>query len=350
MSCVFAIKAAFCLSARQPTSWSHGRLPSPPFDSQTAIIFTLGMGIIQDNSQRPADVPNVRVAAGGKVSFDAEDQTLKTPPMSNSPSLLPAGPPVAKARLGSIVAGSLGSGLGSPTYSGGHNHGLNENSHPSHITSDESEVERKTLHILLAVTGSVATIKISQIIGKLRETYREKAEIQLIVTKAAQHFMKGLKIPSDVKVLYDTDEWTSRRGRAESMLHVKLRRWADILLIAPLSANTLAKIVNGICNNLLTSVIRSWNPATPILVAPAMNTLMYTNPMTKKHLQIIKDEYKWIEVLKPVEKVLVCGDMGMGGMREWTDVVHALVSRLGGIEQDDEDEDFDSHHSDDNDE
>jgi phosphopantothenoylcysteine decarboxylase len=90
---------------------------------------------------------------------------------------------------------------------------------------------------------------------------------------------------------------------------------------------------------LVTSVIRAWNPATPMLIAPAMNTHMYTNPMTKKHIMLIKEECPWVEVLKPVEKVLVCGDIGMGGMREWTDIVEILFKRLGGANTDDEEDD-----------
>jgi phosphopantothenoylcysteine decarboxylase len=66
---------------------------------------------------------------------------------------------------------------------------------------------------------------------------------------------------------------------------------------------------------------------------------MYTNPMTKKHIMLIKEECPWVEVLKPVEKVLVCGDIGMGGMREWTDIVEILVKRLGGANTDDEEDD-----------
>lgn len=194
----------------------------------------------------------------------------------------------------------------------------------------DAQNEKQKLHILVAATGSVATIKIPLIIGKLRKMYGSHAVVQVIVTTAAEHFLKGVKLPPDVKVWHDHDEWTSRRGVAETVLHVQLRRWADILLIAPLSANTLAKMANGICDNLITSVFRSWNTMTPVVVAPAMNTHMYTNPMTKKHLMVLKESFPYVQVLKPIEKVLVCGDIGMGGMREWTDVVDNVVRQLGG--------------------
>lgn len=189
-----------------------------------------------------------------------------------------------------------------------------------------------TIHILIAVTGSVATIKVPLIISKLREIYGRYVVVQVIVTSSAKHFLSTVKMPQGVKVWHDDDEWSSRRGAGSEtgqQLHVQLRRWADILLIAPLSANTLAKLASGICDNLVTSVFRAWNPKTPVIVAPAMNTHMYMNPMTKKHLDILKHECPYVTVLRPLEKVSIRGDIGMGGMREWTDVVENLVRKLG---------------------
>lgn len=213
--------------------------------------------------------------------------------------------------------------------------------------SDDGKV-----HILLACTGSVATIKIPQIIDKLVQIYGDKISIQLVVTKCALHFLKGLKINAGVKIWRDEDEWANfgdqyvaaagkKKNPFEKMiLHNELRRWADLLLVAPLSANTLAKISNGICDNLLTLIIRLWGPVTlslavkkPIIVAPAMNTFMYTHPITAKQLAVIQLDMFGIEVLKPVEKVLVCGDIGMGGMREWLDIVDIVRRRVSQIKR-----------------
>ncbi|GMM49159.1 phosphopantothenoylcysteine decarboxylase complex subunit [Starmerella bacillaris] len=206
------------------------------------------------------------------------------------------------------------------------------------------------VHILLAVTGSVATIKLPLIVHKLKQLYRKRAVIQIVATKASTYFFDPSDLPKDIKVWYDRDEWRSRipyrQGEGVSFmdhqLHIQLRRWADVLLVAPCSANTLAKLTHGICDNLLTSTFRVWNPEVPVLLAPAMNTHMYTNPVTKRHFDILKKEFPFVEVLKPVEKVLVCGDIGMGGMCEWTEIVQILVRKLGVPFEDDENEDSDS--------
>ena len=191
----------------------------------------------------------------------------------------------------------------------------------------EKEDDKK-FHILIAATGSVATIKIPLIIDKLFKIYTDdKISIQLIVTKPAEHFLNGLKISTKVKIWREEDAIADTNN--DTMLFHELRRWADILLIAPLSANTLAKLANGICNNLITSVFRDWSTSgVPVLVAPAMNTFMYMNPMTKRHIAALESNFPFVEVLKPVEKVLICGDIGMGGMREWSDIVEVVRLRI----------------------
>lgn len=82
---------------------------------------------------------------------------------------------------------------------------------------------------------------------------------------------------------HDSDEWTSWTKREDIVLHIELRKIASLLLIAPLSANTMAKLAHGICDNLLTSVFRCWDfkNKVPVIVAPAMNSHMYENPLTE---------------------------------------------------------------------
>lgn len=225
---------------------------------------------------------------------------------------------------------------------------------PINITQIDSEEDDSKFHILIGATGSVATIKIPLIIDRLFKIYsHDTISIQLILTKAAEHFLDGLKIHRDVRI-WREDDLRSRlwdlnnnfidtrtcniknqmKDDIEPLLFHELSRWADIFLIAPLSANSLAKLANGICNNLLTSVVRDWNTKkTPIVVAPAMNTFMYINPMTKKHLLMLKEDFPTLEILKPVEKVLICGDIGMGGMREWNDIVENIRLKIKDIKR-----------------
>lgn len=76
---------------------------------------------------------------------------------------------------------------------------------------------------------------------------------------------------------------------ASYIFNVELRKWADSLLIAPLDANSLAKIANGICDNLLTSIVRAWDSQRPLYFAPAMNTYMWNNSLTYQHMKTVKE-------------------------------------------------------------
>lgn len=157
-----------------------------------------------------------------------------------------------------------------------------------------------------------------------------------------------LQIPNVRGIHLDDDEWTSPWKRNDPILHIELRRWAHILLIAPLSANTLAKIVGGFADNLLTTVVRAWDTngvvdgpvplrqrKKKIIVAPAMNTAMWNQPITKKQIAVLEEEWGprspdggWIEVLMPEKKKLACGDTGDGAMRGWEQIVEILKERL----------------------
>jgi phosphopantothenoylcysteine decarboxylase len=158
-------------------------------------------------------------------------------------------------------------------------------------------------HLLLAASGSVATIKIPNILQAL--SHHPNLSIRVILTKSATNFLAGqsaeqphLEVLHRIKnvegVFLDEEEWHHPWKRGSGILHIELRRWAHILVIAPLSANTLAKITGGFSDNLLTSVVRAWdttgelessNPGEGqlrgikrIVVAPAMNTAMWRNP------------------------------------------------------------------------
>lgn len=221
-------------------------------------------------------------------------------------------------------------------------------------------------HVLLACTGSVATIKLPLILQQLSH---HDISIRIILSDSASQFLQGqsaeqpsvsslLSIKNVDAIYTDQDEWTLPWTRGADILHIELRRWADIMIIVPLSANSMAKMVNGMADNLVLSVARAWdttgildplrphlppslrtsNGKKPLLVAPAMNTAMWAHPITHKQTSVLADEWGisaggWIDFIRPIEKELACGDTGGGAMREWKEIV-AIIRQYLGVDHD----------------
>lgn len=207
----------------------------------------------------------------------------------------------------------------------------------------------KKHHILLAASGSVATIKLPLIAQSLAQ--HDNISIRVVLTKSAAEFLQGQsdeqpavdtlrQLPNVAAIYHDEDEWSKPWVRGDSILHIELRRWAHILVIAPLSANSLAKMVNGLSDNLLLSVIRAWDTTgmidgrrKRIFVAPAMNTAMWTHPITSKQIELLQHDWGqgedgWVSVLGPIGKGLACGDVGTGAMMEWQSIVKQILEHL----------------------
>ncbi len=198
-------------------------------------------------------------------------------------------------------------------------------------------------NILLGVTGSVAAIRTPELHRQL--TLAGHA-VKIVATQAALYFFEPVSLGPSI-VVRDEDEWPGRdQGRLwqrdDPVLHIELRKWADLLAIAPLDANTLAKLANGLCDNCLTCVWRAWDPARPVVLAPAMNTLMWEHPLTLRHLWQVADAdppggldrdavVAWINehcprlrIVAPQSKRLACGDVGLGAMAEVPEIVAAI--------------------------
>ncbi|CAM6094235.1 unnamed protein product [Calypogeia fissa] len=180
---------------------------------------------------------------------------------------------------------------------------------PSPRVSWEKGLARRP-RILLAASGSVAAIKF----GILAQSLCDWADVKAIATKSALHFIDRASLPTSVTLYTDEEEWSSWNKIGDEVLHIELRRWADALVIAPLSANTLAKVAGGLCDNLLTCVVRAWDFQKPLFVAPAMNTFMWDSPFTRRHVASAQD--LGITLISPISKKLACGDIGNGAMEE----------------------------------
>ncbi|CDR94013.1 flavoprotein domain containing protein, putative [Babesia bigemina] len=141
-------------------------------------------------------------------------------------------------------------------------------------------------NLLIGVTGSVAAIKLSEIIDDIKQRAAQNAqrvEIRVVATQSAIKLFKQSIETSGCEILTD-DDIESPYTRGDPILHIELRRWADLFVICPLDCNTLAKIANGLCDNLLTDVARCWDFRKPLWVYPCMNPLMYQHPVTAEQI------------------------------------------------------------------
>jgi phosphopantothenoylcysteine decarboxylase/phosphopantothenate--cysteine ligase len=167
--------------------------------------------------------------------------------------------------------------------------------------------------ILIAITGSIAAYKIPLLV---RALLKEEAEVRLIMTPAAQDFVSKLTLSTLSKApvlsqLFDEDSWAN---------HVQLGRWADAMLIAPLSCNTLSKMARGQCDNL---VLATYFSATcPVIVAPAMDEDMWRHPATKANLKILSEH--GCEIIPVEHGELASGLVGDGRMAEPETIVAFL--------------------------
>jgi phosphopantothenoylcysteine decarboxylase len=176
------------------------------------------------------------------------------------------------------------------------------------------------MKILIGVTSSISAYRIPNLVSQFK---KQNHEIITMISEAAKAFVttQSLAVMSQNPCYQDSDEWSNTK----EVIHIKLAKWCDVCLIAPLTANTLAKIANGICDNLLSSAIRALGD-TRLLLAPAMNTRMWENKLTQYHFDLIAKYYN-VSIIGPVEKVLADGDQGMGGLAE-DETILKIISEL----------------------
>lgn len=209
------------------------------------------------------------------------------------------------------------------------------------------------MRILLGLTGSVASV----LYVKLIEELQKIAIVDVILTEKATHFV-GMSSLCDALekrggLLYtDENEWVWKRDasinatilgkewshpvkstsnkwrKGDDVLHISLRDQSSALVIAPCSANTLAKITNGICDNLLTSVARAWDVNRPFIIAPSMNTHMWEHPLTQLQLSTFRSFSHEYNSISPQYKMLACKTEGMGALADISLIREVVESAL----------------------
>ena len=173
-------------------------------------------------------------------------------------------------------------------------------------------------HILLGISGGIAAYKSCELVRLLK---KQGYSVTVAMSRAATEFVTPLTFQalSGNPVLVDTHDGHSTRG----MSHIDLTREADVFLIAPATANTVAKIANGIADNLLTNLAAARK--CPMAVAPSMNVEMWNNPANQRNIQqLISDD---ITVFQPSYGEQACGEIGIGRMPEaveLADLIHDL--------------------------
>lgn len=176
----------------------------------------------------------------------------------------------------------------------------------------------KGKHIILGISGSIAAYKAATLIRLL---VKEGAEVKVVMTPLAKEFITPLTLATLSKNPILVDFYNPENGDWHS--HVSLGLWADLLLIAPATANTIGKMVAGIADNLLLTTYLS--AKCPVAVAPAMDLDMYRHPATQRNLNVLKSYGNWI--IEPEEGELASGLSGKGRMEEPEKIV-AFLSTL----------------------
>ena len=173
--------------------------------------------------------------------------------------------------------------------------------------------------ILLGVTGGIAAYKSAELVRRLRE---RGADVQVVMTAAAREFVGPLTFQALSGRPVRTDLWDSAAESA--MGHIELARWADAVLVAPATADFLARLAQGRADDLLATLCLA--SAAPIAVAPAMNRLMWANAATVANIERLRA--RGVQVLGPAEGAQACGEFGEGRMLEPNELAEQLDALL----------------------
>lgn len=170
--------------------------------------------------------------------------------------------------------------------------------------------------VLLCVTGGIAAYKAVEIASRLKKA---GAEVHVIMTKAATEFVTELTFREITGQPVTVDMW----GKVANfhVEHISLAQMADIVIIAPATANILAKAAHGIADDMLTTTLLATKA--PIYAAPAMNTNMYLNPITQKNISVLM-EYGW-HIISPDNGSLACGTSGIGRLPEPIEILNIIA-------------------------
>ena len=172
-------------------------------------------------------------------------------------------------------------------------------------------------HIVLGVTGGVAAYKSVELVRLL---HKQGANVQVVMTEAAQHFVGAATFQAVSGRPVFTDQWDTRI--ANGMAHIDLTRGADAVLVAPASADFMAKVAHGLAGDLLSTLVLARD--CPLLLSPAMNRQMWEGPATRRNVALLRSD--GVTIFGPDSGEQACGEVGEGRMLEAGEIVDDLVA------------------------
>jgi len=181
------------------------------------------------------------------------------------------------------------------------------------------------MNVLLGVTGGIAVYKACELVRRLRDGGHE---VQVAMTESATRFVT----PMTFGVLSGKPVATSLWDPSDpSIDHIRLARWPDVIAIAPTTANTIGRLANGLADDLLSTVVLASRDDVPVLLAPAMNTAMWNNPLVQRNLTLLRevDGGRRYRIVPPTEKTLACGEEGVGALADESEIL-AAIEEAGG--------------------
>ncbi|MXQ48313.1 phosphopantothenoylcysteine decarboxylase [Streptococcus pneumoniae] len=178
-----------------------------------------------------------------------------------------------------------------------------------------------TKTILLAVSGSISAYKAADLTSQLGKL---GYKIHVLMTEAARDFITPLTLQVLSKNPVHLDVMEEKI--ANRINHIDLSKEADLFILAPASANTIAQLANGMANNMVTATALALPTSTPKLFAPAMNTKMYDHPATQANMERLKS-YGYREI-EPKSAVLACGDIGRGALADLDIIIKNIEETL----------------------
>ena len=174
--------------------------------------------------------------------------------------------------------------------------------------------------IVLGVTGSIAAYKAADIVSGLK---KENCDIHVVMTEAATRFITPLTLQTLSKNKVTTEIF--QEELPHDIKHISLAERADMLLVAPATANIIGKFACGVADDMLSTLFMAMQNI-PVLIAPAMNTRMYTHPAVVDNMAILKRRGAF--VIEPKEGLLACGLRGKGALADVQDIIAAVLKAL----------------------